>query len=62
MTKRKTRIIDVKPTPAGYANALLLILENSLSPEDKVWAKQQIVIAFIVAARSNPAQWGKEVT
>ena len=58
--KRKVSIINLAPTPEGYAYALLAIIDNSKSAIDVAWAKSEIVNAFRVAARFNPEKWGKE--
>ncbi len=48
--------IDIKPTPEGYARALILILENG-NAEGRTWAREQIIKAFKVAAQLNPEEW-----
>ncbi len=58
--KRKAGIINLAPTPGGYAYALLAIIENSRSMVDVAWAKTEIVNAFKVAATVNPEKWGKD--
>ena len=60
MTKRKVSIINLAPTPEGYAYALLTIIDNHITPLDVAWAKSEIVNAFKVAATFNPEKWGKE--
>ena len=59
MTKRKASIINLAPTPEGYAYALLAILENSRSALDRAWAKSEIVNAFRAAATLNPEKWSQ---
>ena len=54
--------ISLKPTPTGYANSLILILENSESPADKAWARTEIIKSFKAVASLNPGAWGKEIT
>lgn len=58
--KRKVGIINLAPTPEGYAHALLAIIENNKSTIDVAWAKTEVVNAFKVAATVNPKKWGKE--
>jgi hypothetical protein len=41
--------IDLTPTPEGYVNSLLLIIESSTKPEDRKWAKEELVRAMTIA-------------
>ena len=58
--KRKVSIINLAPTPEGYAYALLAIIDNHIKPTDIAWAKSEIVNAFKVAATVNPEKWGRK--
>jgi len=52
--------INLKPTPTGYATALINIIINSNNQEDIKWAKQEIIKLIKAAANLNPEAWGKE--
>lgn len=56
---RHVGTIDITPSPTGYANVLLAILQAG-DAKGKAWAGQQVIKAFKAAATLNPDAWGKE--
>ena len=57
--KKQVGTINLAPTPTGYANALIAIIENDRNPE-KEWARSEIRKLVRAAATLNPEAWGKE--
>lgn len=56
---KKAGTINCIPTPTGYANALIAILENG-NYQGKQWAREEIIKFVKAAATLNPDKWGKE--
>jgi hypothetical protein len=56
--------MDITPTPRGYAQMLLAILENAertkQGREARQWARDEIVKVVVAASTINPDAWGKE--
>jgi hypothetical protein len=55
-----SRKVIVKPTPEGYARAVMIILRRGSNTADINWAEQQIISAFQVAAQLNPEEWAPQ--
>lgn len=58
--KNKVGYVECPPTPTGYANCLIFIIENSQNYTDKEWAREEIRKCVRIAARQNPEKWGKK--
>ena len=60
---RMIGMIDITPTPQGYAQMLLMILENAEQTqkgnEAKAFARKELTKFVVAAATLNPDAWGK---
>ena len=57
--KDLVKTIRVAPTPTGYANSLLFLLEDG-NKEGKQWAREEVRRLIRAAATITPEAWGEE--